>query len=507
MTADSPDKDPEGPEDTSRLLPALHPNWVTGEGLARTAPSRPINGLAATVASIAILVLIGWTFGVEPLKRLAPGLTAMNPLTAVSFLAIAAAIALLNQVPVRRPQLASALGGAVALVGALKLMDLTLGTTLCPDDVLFRSKLADGQGFPSRLPQNTAVCLVLIGLGIVGTDRPNWWRWAHPQILVLPIVGISLAAIVGYLYDTSGFYRAQQYIPMALHTAANYGLASIALALLRPSEGVLRLVPRKSLGARTLLRLLPWCIFVPLLLGALELGGAKAGWFSAETGASITAVTLVITMSLLAFIDAVALNAMERRRQQAVVALRARVEEDRRALGRAQALADLEDRIRIARGRLVQAAPEILSMIVRRAGAQQAVLFRTVDEDDGPQLEVIAAYAYDGPQQVKLRHQFGEGLAGQCALDRQARTIEPVPETYFRVRSGGHEGVPRRIDLLPILVDDECVGVLELASLGAPDPDAERYLRAVLRPLAFALYRDVDRYTTRSVTQTPATTS
>jgi hypothetical protein len=143
-------------------------------------------------------------------------------------------------------------------------------------------------------------------------------------------------------------------------------------------------------------------------------------------------------------------------------------------------------------------------MIVQRAGAQQAVLFRAVDEDTGPQLEVIAAYAFDGPQQVKLRHQFGEGLAGQCALDRQARTIEPVPDTFFRIRSGGHEGLPRRIDLLPILVDDECVGVLELASLGAPDPDAERYLRAVLRPLAFALYRDVDRNTTRTSTIAPS---
>ncbi|MFN2509228.1 MAG: hypothetical protein ABR589_10705, partial [Chthoniobacterales bacterium] len=40
---------------------------------------------AALSGSIALLVLTGWTLDVEFLKRIAPGLVAMNPMTAVAF--------------------------------------------------------------------------------------------------------------------------------------------------------------------------------------------------------------------------------------------------------------------------------------------------------------------------------------------------------------------------------------------------------------------------------------
>lgn len=492
-TAVQSKREPEA-QDTQRAFRSAHPNWVTGLAPAKPASARIPATLALTAAAVAALVLVGWTFGIEPLKRLAPGLTSMNPLTAITFLAAGAATVLLIRQPVRYPRTALALGMLVMAVGLLKLVDMAFGTSLCPDRVLFHSQLDIGQSIPSRIAPNTAVCFLLLGLGIVGTDRKDWWRWLHPQLLVVPILCLALAAIVGYVYDTSGFYKLRHYIPMALHTAFDFALLGVALTMLRPYEGVLRWIPPGSLGARSYLRWLPACILIPLLLGALQLGGAHAGWFGEEVGASITAVVLALSMSLLAFLDAVSLNRMDRKRRRADTELRARLEDDRLALDRAQALSDLEDRIRVARGRMAQAAPDILGMIVKRVGGLQAILFRAVQTNDGEnRLDVLAAYAYDGPQQLKVRHLFGQGLAGQCALDRQPRTLEPVPPDYFRIRSGGMEAIPRRIEFVPVVVDDECVGVLELACLDALGVDAERYLRAALRPLAFALYRDLDR--------------
>ncbi len=41
---------------------------------------------AAFASTVAVLVLIGWIFNLETLKRIAPGFVAMNPMTAVAFI-------------------------------------------------------------------------------------------------------------------------------------------------------------------------------------------------------------------------------------------------------------------------------------------------------------------------------------------------------------------------------------------------------------------------------------
>src|SRR5689334_20022752 len=53
--------------------------------------------LAAAAAIEGSLVLFGWGFDLEPLKRLLPGLVAMNPATAASFLLAGLALLLLSR--------------------------------------------------------------------------------------------------------------------------------------------------------------------------------------------------------------------------------------------------------------------------------------------------------------------------------------------------------------------------------------------------------------------------
>ncbi len=75
----------------------------------------------------------------------------------------------------------------------------------------------------------------------------------------------------------------------------------------------------------------------------------------------------------------------------------------------------------------------------------------------------IAAYGFQ--RGGMNRFVLGESLAGQAALERKRILIENVPTGYLSVGSGLGAASPVSVVMLPILFEDQVLGVLELASL------------------------------------------
>jgi CheY-like chemotaxis protein/CHASE3 domain sensor protein len=86
----------------------------------------------------------------------------------------------------------------------------------------------------------------------------------------------------------------------------------------------------------------------------------------------------------------------------------------------------------------------------------------------------------------------GEGLVGQCAASGQPIVLDNVPPNYFRIDSGSGEAVPRHLTLLPLLVRNQLVGVLEFAGFNAPDSHHEQLLDELL-PLAALTLENLNR--------------
>jgi len=63
----------------------------------------------------------------------------------------------------------------------------------------------------------------------------------------------------------------------------------------------------------------------------------------------------------------------------------------------------------------------------------------------------------------------GEGLNGQVVADRKPQLIAEIPEDYFIVMSGLGQSKPKYLYLLPIIKDDRCVALVELASFEKQD--------------------------------------
>ncbi|HET9418199.1 MAG TPA: hypothetical protein VFO30_02575, partial [Chthoniobacterales bacterium] len=120
-----------------------------------TSNTRKPGTLAATAtALIAGLVLIGWTFDVDLLKRVVPGLVAMNPMTAVAFLLGAISLFLFSDEKSDgrasfHPPLARGCALLIALIGVAKLVAIARGIDLGVDRWLFSSKLTLGFQVPN----------------------------------------------------------------------------------------------------------------------------------------------------------------------------------------------------------------------------------------------------------------------------------------------------------------------------------------------------------------------
>ena len=104
--------------------------------------------------------------------------------------------------------------------------------------------------------------------------------------------------------------------------------------------------------------------------------------------------------------------------------------------------------------------------------------------DDKTVMNVAGTYGLaDVPQRIRL----GEGLLGQCALERGTLVLSDVPAGFWRVSSGLGEAGPGALMLFPIVSNKDLLGVLEVASLDPGFVDGRDVVESLLPILSMNL--------------------
>ena len=105
----------------------------------------------------------------------------------------------------------------------------------------------------------------------------------------------------------------------------------------------------------------------------------------------------------------------------------------------------------------------ILSELVPVVSAQQAVFYTLDNSGEEPGLKLLASYA-STPRATRRSLKLGEGLIGQCAVEKRKILLTQVPKKYLSISSGLGESDAASIIVLPVLFEGLVKGVLELAS-------------------------------------------
>jgi PAS domain S-box-containing protein len=103
--------------------------------------------------------------------------------------------------------------------------------------------------------------------------------------------------------------------------------------------------------------------------------------------------------------------------------------------------------------------------LVKYLNANQGGIYLLNEEvHSAPLIELVACYAYEKKKYEQKSIQLGQGLVGQCFLEKEYIYMTEVPEGYVKVTSGLGEATPRNILLVPIKTSEKVHGVIEIAS-------------------------------------------
>jgi HAMP domain-containing protein/CheY-like chemotaxis protein/signal transduction histidine kinase len=105
----------------------------------------------------------------------------------------------------------------------------------------------------------------------------------------------------------------------------------------------------------------------------------------------------------------------------------------------------------------------ILKELAPLVQAQHGV-FYLMDEQDKQALRLLSTYAYKERKSLANTFKLGEGLVGQCALEKERILLTDVPDDYIRINSGLGESKPLNIVVLPVIFEGNVKAVVELAS-------------------------------------------
>jgi CheY-like chemotaxis protein/signal transduction histidine kinase/HAMP domain-containing protein len=106
----------------------------------------------------------------------------------------------------------------------------------------------------------------------------------------------------------------------------------------------------------------------------------------------------------------------------------------------------------------------LLSELTPLVNAHQGVIYQ-MENEEVPGLKLLSAYADDGVNGHAEGLRLGEGLIGQCAVEKRRMLITEMPEDTVPISSGLFKVKPRNNIVLPVLFESQVKAVIELASI------------------------------------------
>ncbi|MFJ7280569.1 HAMP domain-containing protein, partial [Kitasatospora sp. NPDC098663] len=106
----------------------------------------------------------------------------------------------------------------------------------------------------------------------------------------------------------------------------------------------------------------------------------------------------------------------------------------------------------------------IMDELTPLVSAQYGAFYLAEDSSEGTHLNLIGSYACPSGS-APSRFALGESLVGQAARSRRTIAVDALPAGYVSITSGLGRAEPLSLVVLPIVVEEQVLGVMELATV------------------------------------------
>lgn len=130
-------------------------------------------------------------------------------------------------------------------------------------------------------------------------------------------------------------------------------------------------------------------------------------------------------------------------------------------------------------------AYHIISNLVKYINANQGGIFIINDDEKNDIfIELLACYAYERRKYMEKRIDVGVGLVGRCVKEQKTIYMTDLPDEYINITSGLGQSVPNALLIVPLKVNDEIFGVVELAGFNEFEDHVIKFVEEVGESIA-----------------------
>src|SRR5207237_587506 len=118
----------------------------------------------------------------------------------------------------------------------------------------------------------------------------------------------------------------------------------------------------------------------------------------------------------------------------------------------------------------------LLTELAPLVSAHQGTIYHLRDGAGVAELRLLSSYAHSGNVDLNKSIALGEGLIGQCAVEKKRILLSDIPANFIEIASS--LGTARRVSIvvLPVLFEGETKAVIELATLQSFGPGSLAFL-------------------------------
>jgi putative methionine-R-sulfoxide reductase with GAF domain len=161
-------------------------------------------------------------------------------------------------------------------------------------------------------------------------------------------------------------------------------------------------------------------------------------------------------------------------------------EEKKRAWG-VNGLANFSKLLRDNSQDLTQLCEVVIQELAKYLHAQQGGIYTIDDNIDSKKLILRSWYAYERKKYREKTVDIGEGVLGEAFREKQTVYMKKLPENYLRITSGLGEADAGCLLVVPLKVNDEVEGMIEIASFKVFEPYQIEFVEKVCESVASTL--------------------